>query len=574
MVKEYLITTRDKLTWPKANHNSFFLGKWCIPFSKKENKFDKITLDYHWDDRNKLYNDYLYTQKFSMRVLNSLGNKLNQIHNVDYEIQHWNLIIGFWLTYFIQVIFDRWESISKSGKKTYYSICYKESSEELIPLDSKDFIIKTTESDRFNSFIYSLIMQKKGNFNLIFIEDPLSKKNYLKPIKKVKSSRRIYNFLYSKLTKKNSPFIYNPYLSIKNQIYLSLNFKSLPVLGFDEKKVTSKPDLNQRNWSLNFKAKSDFEEFVIKIIPKFIPLSYLEGFKKISNEIENSKLPKSPKFIFTANSFYFDDFFKIYAAKAIIEGAKFFSMQHGGTYGITKFNLYQDYQTSISDVFFSWGWSDNEKVKPLGYLNKLSSKKLSFFKKKEVLLVTAALSRYSYTIYSIPISSQGLKYFEDQTLFVENLNKTVRKNLTVRLSYNDYLWDHKKRWEYFSSNIKIDDGLNPINKLIAKTSIYVSTYNSTTFLESFFLDIPTVIYWNKSHWELNETAEFLFEELKAVKIFHESPVSAANHVNSIYNNPQKWWNNEEVKSVVINFKNNFCNKTKIKDLVREIKKNI
>ena len=202
MVKEYLITTRDKLTWPKANHNSFFLGKWCIPFSKKENKFDKITLDYHWDDRNKLYNDYLYTQKFSMRVLNSLGNKLNQIHNVDYEIQHWNLIIGFWLTYFIQVIFDRWESISKSGKKTYYSICYKESSEELIPLDSKDFIIKTTESDRFNSFIYSLIMQKKGNFNLIFIEDPLSKKNYLKPIKKVKSSRRIYNFLYSKLTKK------------------------------------------------------------------------------------------------------------------------------------------------------------------------------------------------------------------------------------------------------------------------------------------------------------------------------------------------------------------------------------
>ena len=79
---------------------------------------------------------------------------------------------------------------------------------------------------------------------------------------------------------------------------------------------------------MDLDTNSDFEKFIIKIIPKLIPVSYLEGFKKVLDQISISNLPKSPRFIFTANSFYFDDFFKIYAAKAKLKNSKLLTMQH------------------------------------------------------------------------------------------------------------------------------------------------------------------------------------------------------------------------------------------------------
>ena len=73
-----------------------FLGSWCIPLKK----VDYEVLPYHWDNRNKLFEDYKYIQKFSFKVLKSLAKMLNQIHKIDYDIKNWDLIIGFWVSLF------------------------------------------------------------------------------------------------------------------------------------------------------------------------------------------------------------------------------------------------------------------------------------------------------------------------------------------------------------------------------------------------------------------------------------------------------------------------------------------
>ena len=59
------------------------------------------------------------------------------------------------------------------------------------------------------------------------------------------------------------------------------------------------------------------------------------------------------------------------------------------------------------------------------------------------------LPRYSYTLYSIPIASQWLNYFENQIQFTNHLNNIVRENLTIRLNQEDYMWESKKRWKKF-----------------------------------------------------------------------------------------------------------------------------
>ena len=91
-----------------------FLGEWCKTYPYKKNpKVKSKTLEYHWDDRNKLENDFLYLENFYKKVLISLSDKLNFIHKKDYGPDFWEITIGYWLYNFIHVVFDRWEVLSK-----------------------------------------------------------------------------------------------------------------------------------------------------------------------------------------------------------------------------------------------------------------------------------------------------------------------------------------------------------------------------------------------------------------------------------------------------------------------------
>jgi putative transferase (TIGR04331 family) len=82
----------------------------------------------------------------------------------------------------------------------------------------------------------------------------------------------------------------------------------------------------------------------------------------------------------------------------------------------------------------------------------------------------------------------------------------------------------------------------------------ISTYNSTTYLESFTADFPTIIFWNPKHWELRDTAKPYFDDLQRVGILHYTPESAAAKVNEIYYDPVEWWQKPEIQEV----KNRFC----------------
>ena len=168
------------------------------------------------------------------------------------------------------------------------------------------------------------------------------------------------------------------------------------------------------------------------------------------------------------------------------------------------------------------------------------------------------------------ISSQWLSYFNNQTDFIKNLDKSVTKETTVRLYRHDYKWDQIGRWKEMFPNLNYDKGVSNIEKLYHETKIYVATYNATTFLETFRLNIPTVIFWDPNYWENRDSVKMLFSELKRVKVFHDTPESAAKHINEIWNNVEGWWGSSEVKEVINKF-NNSVNKQN-KNLISDLKK--
>ena len=161
-------------------------------------------------------------------------------------------------------------------------------------------------------------------------------------------------------------------------------------------------------------------------------------------------------------------------------------------------------------------------------------------------------------MFSATMSSQWLDYFSDQCAFVETLPARIRNALTVRLHAPDRGWDQAARWRDRFPNLQLDDGHSIMADLIRQTRLYIATYNATTYLESFSLEVPTVIFWNPHHWELRDSAIPYFDDLKRVAVFHDTPDSAAHHVSAIWDDVDTWWTSPSVQDAVGQFMGRYC----------------
>lgn len=568
MVKRLLVTTALEETWGQDTA-VFFLGEWCKLHARKE-KWEAIensVCPYHWDDRNKLFKDYQYLTELHERLLCDLAIQLNKIHNIDFNVRAWRILAGPWLGYFTQILFDRWCMIQYAGQSDQQlkTVILEGKEGSMVPYDMNHFYTFFL-NDEWNYFIYSCILAEfpcieqlkspwltntSPNHNTAAYT---SKKNLRQKI------IQIYNKVACFLNGKNALLLINTYLSWKNYINLSFRFKQLPVLEGLDKPVNAVVNTTERKWVLKGESYSSFEVFARKIIPQQIPVAYLEGFMELYARAEKMNWPAHPKVIFTAISFNANDVFKMYAARHIQKSTALVIGQHGGHYGIGKWFFNEEHEIAISDKFLSWGWikSNEPRVVKVGQLKSKKPKGISHSTQTELLLVTATLPRYSYFMYSIMVSSQWLNYFNQQCEFVDKLSGSIRHKVTVRLYKNDFGWNQLHRWKERFPELNYDEGQINIDEHITKSRLFVSTYNATSYLESFTMNIPTVIFWDPGYTEIRDSAIPYFEDLKRVGVFHETPESAANHINEIWNDVDTWWNSVEVRNVVNRFTRNFC----------------
>jgi len=571
MVGKFLITTSLEDTWPEEDLPVIFLGEWCKPYVRKGDKSftSSDTVPYHWDDREKLYADYIYLQKLNDKVLFDLSKKLNEIHKVNYSVRYWRILIGPWLGMFIQVLFDRWCSVKEVIDKYEINgtIVYVGREELLLPNDMNDFFIFLKTGTEWNHYLYSEILLNYSTVPCIKKERPdLRKTGYLLPVTnwknriKKKVNSILSNVFISLFQSEDDIFFYNTYLPFSKELQLLLKFRQAPHLLTFPAPNKFQALINFRNWNLEGKDLSDFESFLYSIIPNQLPKVYLEGYKVTISQMGDLRLPKYPKLIWTSNSHYIDDVFKIWTASKVENGTCLVIGQHGGNYGIGKWLFGEDHEIAICDAFLSWGWTDyhKSKIKPIGQLKHKKPFNVDHFKQDGILLVTTMVPQQSYQLFSCTIAGQWLYYLNDQFRFIEGLPELLKNKLTVRLMPYDWGWDQFDRWNDKYPHIKIDNGISNIDEQIKKCRIYVASYNATAYLESFTMNVPTVIFWDPNFWEIRDSAIPFFNELKRVKIFHETPEAAALHISQVWNNLEAWWNSKEVVEVVNLFKKEYC----------------
>ena len=379
MVKRFLVTTAIEETWPR-NKSILFLGDWCKRFSRKElwEQYDSEVLSYHWDNRIKLHDDYLYIQDFYEKLLSELTDKLNQVHGTRHSIRYWRILIGPWLGYFIQIVFDRWSSIRDALDSFTISgtIILDCDNDLFVPNDMEDFQ-KLVVGDDWNHHIYANIIRQCTNihcvitpYNQVFENSTIVSNSSL-AIKIRETFFSFYNKVTSPLIRHTDAFFLNTYLSGIDEAKLHLSMNQVPRLMRKTSNIKISVDSSQRQWRLfTEENQTEFEACVRNLIPKQIPTLYMEGFTKLTKQLTTLAWPNNPKVIFTSSSYSSDDVFKVYAAEKTEQGVPLVIGQHGGGIGTHLWAFYEEHQLAICDRFLSWGWTEisKPKVKSIGQL--------------------------------------------------------------------------------------------------------------------------------------------------------------------------------------------------------------
>jgi len=518
---------------------------------------DAEVVPYHWNDRKKLHKDYLYLRELYEELLREVAGKLNDIHGCDRSLRYWRILIGPWLRLFVEILFDRWEMIRRAI--TDYSIAgarvLDKSRNMIVPNGMAHFSCLYLE-DSWNEAILGTLLKgwtavpiEKGQPD---IQNPLpGVQPMTAPIHLLKRKLvRAASVISKMCVREDEAFFISSYLPIWQDFRLQWRLEQFPKLWGCIPTPQAQVDWTQRNWQVGGPWLEGFPAIVRAMLPHNIPTLYIEGYDALQALCRSLPWPKKPRLIFTSNSFYSDDVFKAWTAEKVERGAPYVIGQHGGNYGIGRWESLEEHQCAISDYWLSWGWSDENRphIKPVCNLKMVGSD-LRWDPAGHVLMVEMTIPRYSYRMFSFPVAGQWLSYFEDQCRFVDALPVRIRNKLIVRLQLQDYGWCQKQRWEDRYPNIRIDDGQALITSLVQKSRIYVSTYNATTFLESMAMNIPTIIFWMPHHWELRDSAVPYFERLKTVGIFHDTPESAAQQMARVWDDVAIWWNSETVQEL-------------------------
>lgn len=571
--KRYLITTEDESTW-KFKQPVIFLGEWCRLYERQhiwQNMDAKVARPYGLDINNRDIDD-LKIKTLEKKLFSEFYQILNQNFHTNYSKRFWQIILGPWFKEILQLLLNRINTIKHclatekiSGTTLYHS---EYCSLSIPNLKAADYFF---DNKKWNNVLYGRIISLIDNLSidLNFIEDTNSKYCY-QSFKTINSYNNqlfknniknfilnIYKKISEKLVKNKDAFLINTHLDIKQLIRLQLSLKQLPQLWKKfEIDIEQKPDkILRERLTQKFlqKSEDDFENISRILIFELLPVCYLEGFEKLKKIADNLPWPKSPKFIFTSNSFGSDEVFKIYTALKTENGSRYYVGQHGHGY-FNERHFHPKTEQETADKFLTWGNNKNKSSKYVPMFNFKTAGKLNRFNKKGGLLLIERPHNVRYLPWDEHY--QFLNYFEEQKKFVNHLSEEPKKKLTIRLSKSEASkkFNESCRWFDFDRSLNIDNGKISINQLIAKNRLVVHAYDSTGILETLSQNIPTLAYWQNRFDHLLDDVKPDYQKLVDAGIVHFSAKSVADKINEIWNNIDDWWLQDNVQ----NIKNEFC----------------
>ena len=215
-----------------------------------------------------------------------------------------------------------------------------------------------------------------------------------------------------------------------------------------------------------------FISLASKLFETFLPLSFIENYDKIRDEIsKNKNLKKKKKIIFTSNLFGKGDKYNIWIAEKVHEGSKYIVGQHGQGY-LEYYDKFSRIEFRTCDKFISWGNKTfSKKMKPLFNFKIWGEKKTNFKNNKKILIITRSTGNQitHYDRWEL-----GNNIFIKTKNLIERIDVSLKKNLVVKLHKNYKNFFYPEFDEFLSKKSYLSIKKNESFKKLVDKMIYTN----------------------------------------------------------------------------------------------------
>ena len=312
-----------------------------------------------------------------------------------------------------------------------------------------------------------------------------------------------------------------------------------------------------------------FDQFFFTSLKWCMPKEFVEDFEQIESHYEGYfKKFRNLRYI-VSEIWTSDTYTSIALAIANKNGVKHICNEHNY---LSHHFLGNNNRKIINlvDLFMTLGWEDKRipNLVRSGSLFKWKEDKI--FRKKIDILFIDGISLVKFPEFNAAYGDSGpsnaQRFIEfNKKFFMSLSNNTINKiifrpypihNWSVSLikpmmvSYdhisndlNQYL-QYCKRFDWKSKDAKL---------LIAKSKLVIVNYLSTAYLEAIIADVPTIFFWNKESYYLNDEYFDFYDSLISVGICQTDPIKGALFVEKVKDNPEEWWQSESVRQALNTF---------------------
>lgn len=562
-----LVLTALEETWG-ASEPLLFLGEWCKRYERRDvwESRNHTTVPFHWDDRNKLRQDYDYLESLHKTLLSSLAESLNQYHGVSFDDRYWQIQLDPWLMSYLGVMFDRWESLryafQADDSSTLLSTVWLEEN-FAAPYSYNEFVQAAAYSDRWNQWVYQRILYAQYLDKLTRIAGqncpsgevclaPRSPQSTRSPLKKLQA---LFRRLRGSLARSPRVVFLGTTFSPVAFVKLSLRLGQLPyrILALEElldakKSPPSASSPPRSRMRLDWIGESDFERFIKSSIIADLPICTVEDYSTIRSQAHCISI--RPKVVVTGSSHWDDPLAKTWIAEQAACNTKFVVLEHGGS--LPPYKELFDFELSIADVRASWFRPYHVKHRQLPP-PRLVEQYGAIFRIRRRLnkanccsLIANECASWVHRVHFYPMANQWSDSFSMVLDLYNRLNPKVRNAFRIKPYPASQGWNTAQRFaDALGSDVLHKE--RSLERVYAMSKVIICSYPETTFSEAMASGVPTILMYPEHYYELNPVAYPLLSILRSAKVAFNDPAEAALHLNSIWDCPDEWWRSSETK---------------------------
>jgi putative transferase (TIGR04331 family) len=522
-------------------------------------KIKKEYIKYHWDDINKKIRDEKKIVFFSKKISKLLKTVLDKN---NFTVKEWQFFILPWVRSYVTVIWDRFYQLKKINRSYIYKI--NEFEFNIVRDFNNDLDFKRESNFGYFNHILNIKLIKSKYLNLrVIIKE---KKNKLLNKFEEKSQHNSNKNCLSILQKiifffsfKFNNFFFN-YIILPKYFFikLCLSLKLIPIKHANFFK-TNFFIFSLKNIELRDKLKSDlmiknkdkklyiFLDFIFDYLPK----NYLENINLINDKLKN--ILNKKKIIIDSTSFEHNEIFRLFLLKAKKIGSKLIYIEHGGGLSSKNTPVNIELIKNIFDNFILWRFTKkikkNYKILTPPYNDLKNKIIIDTDNRKHITIIFSESYRYCHDITYFPSFENMNINFEKMCNSFLKFKKNIKKNIIFRNKINTGGYVTKRFNNYFASQFQESTDKDSYYQLISNSKILVISYPQTVLSEIMTFNFPLILLCEQKQFNLDRESQEMFNLMKKNQIAFECPDKARKHIETIWDDPDAWWNKENVQAI-------------------------